>query len=106
MQLVLLELDSHRVDTIQAICNITLNQFFGKKIHMNSRNFGLKFAHEIREKFVHEFVRKFMCEFMPEDYAFKERIWGKVSVSVSLIYYLHEILQCRVLPDWADTEIC
>ena len=36
-------------------------------------NFVLKFVHEIREKFVHEFVH----EFMPEDYVFKEKIWGK-----------------------------
>ena len=41
-----------------------------QKIHTN---FILKFVHEIREKFVHEF--------MPEDYVFKEKIWGKVSDS-------------------------
>ena len=45
--------------------------------------------HEIREKFVNEFAH----EFMPEDYLFKERIWGKVSVSL----ILPEIFQCRVL---------
>ena len=51
-----------------------------QKIHTNARihtNFALKFVHKIREKFVHEFVH----EFMPEDYVFKEKIWGKVSVS-------------------------
>ena len=34
--------------------------------------------HEIGEKFVHEFVREFaLHEFMPENYVFKEKIWGK-----------------------------
>ena len=62
--------------------------------------------HEIREKFVHEFVREFAHEFvhrfMPEEYVFKEKIWGKVSVSLILT----EIFQCRVLSAWADIEIC
>ena len=49
--------------------------------------------HEIREKFVHEF--------MPEDYVFKERIWGKVSVSL----ILPKIFQCGVSSAWADIEI-
>ena len=61
--------------------------------------------HEIREKFVHEFVRKFahefVHEFMPEDYVVKEKIWGKVSVSL----ILPEVFQCRVLSAWADIEI-
>ena len=56
-------------------------------------NFVLKLVHEIREKFVHEF--------MPEDYACKEKIWGKVSVSL----ILPKIFQCRVLSAWADIEI-
>ena len=71
-----------------------------QKIHTNScefaqirTNFVLKFVHEIREKFVHEF--------MPEDYVFKEKIWGKVSVSL----ILPKIFQCRVLSAWADIEI-
>ena len=38
--------------------------------------------HEIREKFVHEFMHEFVHEFMPEDYVFKEKIWGK---SISII---------------------
>ena len=66
--------------------------------------------HEIREKFVHEFVREFAHEFvhefvhkfMPEEYVSKEKIWGKVSVSL----ILPEIFQCRVLIAWADIEIC
>ena len=37
--------------------------------------------HQIREKFVHEVVCEFAHEFvhesMPEDYVFKEKIWGK-----------------------------
>ena len=40
-------------------------------------NFKLKFVHEICEKFVHEFMHEFVHEFMPEDYVFKEKIWGK-----------------------------
>ena len=79
-----------------------------QKIHTNSYefNFILKFADEIREKFVHKFVREFVHEFvhefMPEAYVFKEKIWGKVSVSLKL----PEIFQCRVLSVWADIEIC
>ena len=61
--------------------------------------FVLKFVHKSREKFVHEFVH----EFMPEDYVFKERIWGKVSVSLII---LPEIFECGVLSAWADIEIC
>ena len=65
--------------------------------------------HEIREKFVHKFVRKFVREFAhefvheftSEDYVFKEKIWGKVSVSL----ILPKIFQCRVLSAWADIEI-
>ena len=49
-------------------------------------NFILKFMHGIHKKF------------MPEDYVFKENIWGKVSVSL----ILPEIFQCRVLSAWAD----
>ena len=49
--------------------------------------------HEIREKFVHKF--------MPEDYVFKEKIWGRVSVSL----ILSEVFQCRILSAWADIEI-
>ena len=68
-------------------------------------NFVLKFVHEIREKFVHEFVREFahefVHEFMPKDYVCKEKIWGKVSVSL----ILPTIFQCRVLSAWADIEI-
>ena len=56
-------------------------------------NVVLKFVYQIREKFVHEF--------MPEDYVFKEKIWGKVSVSL----ILPAIFQCRVLSTWTDTEI-
>ena len=56
-------------------------------------NFVLKFVHKIREKFVHEF--------MPEDYVFKEKILGKVSVSL----ILPKIFQCRVLSAWAGIEI-
>ena len=52
-------------------------------------NFVLKFVHKIREKFVHEF--------MPEDYIFKEKIWGKYQYpqyylrtsSVHVEFYLH-----------------
>ena len=69
-------------------------------------NFILTSVHEVREKFVHEFVREFahgfVHESMPEDYVFKEKIWGKVSVSL----ILPEIFQCGVLSAWADTEIC
>ena len=64
-------------------------------------NFVLKFVHGIREKFVHEFMREFVHEFMPEDYVFKEKIWGKVSASL----ILPNIFQCRVLSAWADIEI-
>ena len=49
--------------------------------------------YKIREKFVHEF--------MSEDYVLKEKVWGKVSVSLTL----PKIFQCRVLSAWADTEI-
>ena len=55
-------------------------------------NFVLKFVQEICEKFVHEF--------MPKDYAFKEKIWRKVAVSL----ILPEIFQCRVLSAWTDIE--
>ena len=48
-----------------------------------------------------EFAHKFVHDFMPEDYVFKENIWGKVSVSL----ILPKILQCRVLSAWANTEI-
>ena len=82
--------------TVQAIRNIT--NFSCKKFIRIRTNFVLKFIHEIRKKFVHEFVH----EFMPEDYVFKEKIWGKVSVSL----ILPEIFQCRVLSTWADIEIC
>ena len=47
------------------------------------------------------FVLKFVHEFMPEDYVFKEKIWGKLSVSL----ILPKIFQCRVLSVWADIEI-
>ena len=57
-------------------------------------NFILKFMHEIHEKFVHEL--------MPEECVSKKKIWGKVSVSLTL----PEIFQCRVLSAWADTETC
>ena len=60
-------------------------------------NFILNFVHKIREKFVHEFVHEFMYEFMPEDYVFKGKILGKVSVSLKF----PEIFQCRVLSAWA-----
>ena len=40
--------------------------------------------YEIREKFLHEFAHEFVHEFMREYYIFKERIWGKVSVSLIL----------------------
>ena len=84
-----------------------------QKIHTNwyefaqiRTNFVLELVHEIREKFVHQFVREFahefVREFMPEEYVSKEKIWGKVSVSL----ILPEIFQCRVLSAWADTEIC
>ena len=47
---------------------------------------------------LHEIVH----EFMPEEYVSKEKIWGKVSVSL----ILPEIFQlCRVLSAWADIEI-
>ena len=82
--------------TVQAICNIT--NFPCKKCTRIRTNFVLKFVHEIREKFVREFAHEFVHEFMPEDYVFKEKIWGKVSVSL----ILHEILQCRVLSAWED----
>ena len=74
---------------------------------MNSYEFAyfvLTFVHEICEKFVHEFMHEFVHKFMPEDYVFKEEIWGNVSVSVSLI--LPENFQCGVLSAWADIEIC
>ena len=38
---------------------------------------------------------------MPEDYVFKEKIWGKVSV----LLILPKIFQCRVSSAWADIEI-
>ena len=61
--------------------------------------------HEIREKFVHEFMREFaqefVHEFMPENYVFKEKTWGKVSVSL----IVPKIFQCRVLSAWADIDI-
>ena len=67
---------------------------------MNSYEFRAR----IREKFVHEFVREFahefVHEFMPEDYVFKEKVWGKVSVSL----ILPKIFQCRVSSAWADIE--
>ena len=67
--------------TVQAIRNIT--HFRAKNSYEFARiltNFVLKFVHEICEKFVHEFVLEFahdfVHEFMPEDYVFKEKIWG------------------------------
>ena len=77
--------------TVQAIRNIT--SFSCKKFIRIRMNFIRKFMHKIREKFVHEF--------MPEDYVFKEKIWGKVSVSL----ISPKIFQCRVLSAWADIEI-
>ena len=60
---------SFHPNTVQAIRNIT-NFLCKKCIFERIRtNFILKFVHEIREMFVHEF--------MPEDYIFKEKIWGK-----------------------------
>ena len=60
---------------------IQYRHFSCKKFIRIRTNFVLKFVHEIREKFVHEFVREFAHEFvhesMPEDYVFKEKIWGK-----------------------------
>ena len=53
--------------TVQVIRNIT--NFSCKKCIRIRTNFVLKFVHEIREKFVHES--------MPENYVFKEKIWGK-----------------------------
>ena len=64
--------------TVQAIRNIT--NFRAKnpyKFVQIRKNFVLKFVHEIRKKFVQEFVREFLYEFMPQDYVFKEKIWGK-----------------------------
>ena len=94
--------------TVQAIRNIA-NFFVQKNCYEFARirtNFVLKFVHEIRKKFAHKFVRefahKFVYELMPEDYVFKEKIRGKVSVSL----ILPEIFQCRVLSSWADIEIC
>ena len=83
----------HTVQAIRNIINFSCKKF--TRIRANS-NFVLKFLHEIREKFVHEF--------MPEDYVFKEKIWGRVSVS-SILYQYH-IFHCRVLSAWADIEIC
>ena len=51
---------------------------------------------------MHEICDKFVHEFMPEEYVSKEKIWGKVSVSI----ILPEIFQCRVLSAWADIAIC
>ena len=65
-------------------------------------NFILKFVHEIHEKLVHEFTHEFVHKFMLEDYVFKEKVWGKVSVSL----ILPEFFQCRVLSASADIEIC
>ena len=76
-------------------------------IRSNITNFPCKKFIRIREKFVHKFVREFAHEFvhelfMPEEYVSKEKIWGKVSVSL----ILPEIFQCRVLSAWEDIEIC
>ena len=75
--------------TVQAIRNMTNIRAKNSYEFVRIRtNFVLKFVHEIREKFVHEFVREFadefVHEFMPQDYVFKEKIWGKVSVSLIL----------------------
>ena len=75
-----------KVITVQAIRNIT--NFRGK----NSYEF-------VRSRT--NFVPKFVHEFVPEDYFLKEKIWGKVSVSL----ILPKIFQCRVLSAWADIEI-
>ena len=72
-----------RSTTVQAIHNIT--KFSCKKIHMNLYEF-VWIRMNFVLKFVHEFVCKFVHEFMPEDYVLKEKIWGKVSVSLILYY--------------------
>ena len=77
--------------------------------------------HEIREKFVHEFMCEFafefMHEFMHEDYIVKERISGKVSVSLilssSVEFYLHgqtlryvDIIKGNILFEITQQAVC
>ena len=88
--------------TVQAIHNIT--NISCKKFIQICTNFVLKFVHEICEKFLHKFVcelaHEFVHEFMCQYYILKERILGKVSVSLILYIFL-----CKVLSVWADIEI-